>query len=161
MDTNEKRFWLDIGRSLQICNDSFFNRLDTIESGSDFAVAFNEWKSVVIFIDEFDRLYGAIDKARDEFLGCFRTIKHAMNMNVNYPILSVIIVGTFGILELNSSNTYDSPFNVRDPFQNPNLSKEQVQRLFEEFGSEHKLNVESKVIEDIYLQTNRSLRKFN
>ncbi|CAB4442950.1 unnamed protein product [Rhizophagus irregularis] len=154
MDTNEKRFWLDIGRSLQICNDSFFNRLDTIESGSDFAVAFNEWKSVVIFIDEFDRLYGAIDKVRDEFLGCFRTIKHAMSMNVNYPILSVIIVGTFGILELNSSNTYDSPFNVRDPFQNPNLSKEQVQRLFEEFGSEHKLNVESKVIEDIYLQTN-------
>ncbi|CAG8694208.1 18926_t:CDS:2 [Rhizophagus irregularis] len=127
---------------------------DTIESGSDFAVAFNEWKSVVIFIDEFDRLYGTIDKVHDEFLGCFRTIKHAMSMNVNYPILSVIIVGTFGILELNSSNTYDSPFNVRDPFQNPNLSEEQVQRLFEEFGSEHKLNVESKVIEDIYLQTN-------
>ncbi|RGB24234.1 hypothetical protein C1646_773377 [Rhizophagus diaphanus] len=102
---------------------------DTIESGSDFAVAFNEWKSVVIFIDEFDRLYGAIDKV-------------------------LIIVGTFGILVLNSSNNYDSPFNVRDPFQNPNLSKEQVQRLFKEFGLEHKLNVESEVIEDIYLQTN-------
>ncbi|RGB27452.1 hypothetical protein C1646_673975 [Rhizophagus diaphanus] len=91
MDTNEKCFWIDIGRSLQI----------------------------------------------------------------------LIIVGTFGILELNSSNNYDSPFNVWDPFQNPNLSKEQVQRLFEEFGSEHKLKVESKVTEDIYLQTNGYITKSN
>ncbi|CAG8648821.1 6443_t:CDS:2 [Funneliformis mosseae] len=67
--------------------------------------------------DEFDRLYGAIDKVRDEFL---------------------VVVGTSGILELNSSNDYDSPFNVRNPLQNPNLSKEQVQKLFEKFELEHK-----------------------
>ncbi|PKB95932.1 hypothetical protein RhiirA5_385680 [Rhizophagus irregularis] len=50
---------------------------DTIESESDFAVAFNEWKSVVIFIDEFDRLYGVIDKSR-----CKDFLKN-LNQNIN------------------------------------------------------------------------------
>ncbi|RIA81116.1 hypothetical protein C1645_744762 [Glomus cerebriforme] len=76
------------------------------------------------------------------------------NMDLIKRILSVIIVGTFGILELNSNNDYDSPFNIRDPLQNPNLSKKQVQKLFKEFEFEHKLKVEPKVIEDIYMQTN-------
>ncbi|CAG8653520.1 6859_t:CDS:2, partial [Funneliformis caledonium] len=53
----------------------------------------------------FDRLYGAINKVRDEFLGCFRIIKHAMTANSNYPILSVVVVGTFGILECTQAMT--------------------------------------------------------
>ncbi|CAG8719616.1 9956_t:CDS:2, partial [Funneliformis mosseae] len=153
IDTCAARFWSDLGRNLQILNVSLFNR-PSIKSGSEFAAAFNEWNSVVIFVDEFDRLYGAIDKVRNEFLGCFRTIKHAMAANSNYPILSVVVVGTFGILELNSSNDYDSPFNVRNPLQNPNLTKEQVQKLFEKFEMEHKFKVCPDIIEDIYLQTN-------
>ncbi|CAG8625169.1 12690_t:CDS:2 [Funneliformis mosseae] len=60
---------------------------------------------------------------------CFRTIKHVMTANSNYPILSVVVIGTFGIIELNSSNDYDSSFNVRNPLQNPNLSKEPKFRL--------------------------------
>ncbi|CAG8806890.1 22680_t:CDS:1, partial [Racocetra persica] len=80
-------------------------------SGGDFSIAFNKWSSVVIFVDEFDRLFNATDTIRNEFLGCFRTVKYAiMNLNVGYPILSIIIVGTFRILELDSSSDYDSPF---------------------------------------------------
>lgn len=152
--TDTDRFWVDIGRNLQICNDNFFNCSVTVKTSSEFSSAFNKWKSVVIFVDEFDRLYSAIDGVLNSFLNCIRTIKHAALVNKDYPILSVVAIGTFGIIKLDSSNVFDSPFNVRDPLQNPNLSKEQVQRLFEEFESDQKIKIDPKVIEDIYSQTN-------
>lgn len=83
-----------------------------------------------------------------------RTIKHTIAANNNYPILSVIAVGTFGILGLDSSKNYDTPFNVRNPLQNPNLSKEQVQKLFSDFESDQKIKVAPNVVEDVYFQTN-------
>ena len=150
--TDIKCFWTDIGRSLQIFNNAFRNQV--IESASEFASGFYDWKYVVIFVDEFDRLYDAIDEVRDSFLNCMRTIKHAVAAENLYPILSVIAVGTFGILELDSSENYDSPFNIRNPLQNPNLSREQVNRLFAEFESDQNIKIAPKVVEDIYFQTN-------
>jgi hypothetical protein len=147
-------FWIDIGRSLQIFNAIFFNCSETISTASEFSSAFNKWKSVVIFIDEFDGLYSATDEVLNSFLDCICTIKHVAKANKDYPILSVVAVGTFGILNLNSSDTYNSPFNVQKPLQNPNLSRDQVQRLFEEFELDQKIKIDPKVIEDIYLQTN-------
>jgi len=66
----------------------------------------------------------------------------------------VVAIGTFGILRLNSDEVYESPFNVRDPVQNPYLTKDQVKALFEEYASNKKLEVKPDVIEDIYWQTN-------
>ncbi len=126
------RFWVDIGRNLwekltdedeQIFNDKFFGR-KTVSTASELSSAFNEWEFVVIFVDEFDGLYSATDEVLNSFLDYIRTIKHAAKANEDYPILSVVAVGTFGILNLNSSDTYNSPFNVQEPLQNPNLSRE-------------------------------------
>ncbi|CAG8496711.1 10657_t:CDS:2 [Gigaspora margarita] len=52
-----------------------------------------------------------------------------------YAIKSVFAIGPFSILHLNSNKLTTSPFNVNEPFQNPNFTLEQV-------------------IEDIYTQTN-------
>ncbi|CAG8754795.1 15930_t:CDS:2, partial [Cetraspora pellucida] len=47
-----------------------------------------------------------------------------------------------------------SPFNINEPFQNPNFTLEQVQFLYKEFADEYELTIDQEVIEDIYIQTN-------
>jgi hypothetical protein len=125
----------------------------SLKSGDDFRLAFSNWNSVVIFVDEFDKLYSASPEIRDSCLDHFRTIKHAI-AGGNSTIHSVVAIGTFGILRLNSDKDYESPFNVCDPVQNPYLTKDQVKALFEEYASNKKLEVKPDVIEDIYWQTN-------
>ncbi|CAG8704802.1 9381_t:CDS:2, partial [Funneliformis caledonium] len=112
----------ELSSTMQTQQKLTFELVNRILVGEFVALHRNVWKAIM---NEFDRLYGAINKVHDDFLGCFHTIKHVITVNSNYLILS-----------------------------NPNLSKKQVQKLFEKFKLEHKFKVCPDVIEDIYLQTN-------
>ncbi|CAG8678044.1 3304_t:CDS:10, partial [Gigaspora margarita] len=106
---------------------------------------------VVLFIDEFDMLYHATE---DVLSSCLNTLHGIKGTKENYAIWSVVAIGPFSILYLNSNNFTTSPFNVNEPFKNPNFTLEQVQFLYKEFEDEYNLTIDQEVIEDIYTQTN-------
>ncbi|RUO95374.1 hypothetical protein BC936DRAFT_144218, partial [Jimgerdemannia flammicorona] len=109
-------------------------------------------KYFVIFIDEFDALLHAENiSIRDSFLGVLHSIKTTDNI---YIVKSVVGIGTFNILSLNTQTKALSPFNISDAFKNPNFTPEQVTTVFKEFATEYKLEIPDDVIEDICLNTN-------
>ncbi|RUS30826.1 hypothetical protein BC938DRAFT_478913, partial [Jimgerdemannia flammicorona] len=113
---------------------------------------FIENQFLVIFIDEFDALVHASDSSvRDSFLGILHTIKITGD---RYAVRSVVGVGTFNILTLNTDSRAISPFNISDAFKNPNFTPEQVTTLFKEFATEYRLAIPDDVIQDICLNTN-------
>ncbi|CAG8579540.1 8880_t:CDS:2 [Gigaspora rosea] len=69
---------------------------------------------------------------------------------------TVILFDEFGMLynATEDNNLTTSPFNVNEPFQNPNFTLEQVQFIYKEFANEYELTIDQEVIEDIYIQTN-------
>ena len=109
------------------------------------------WKNPVVIFDECDVLYKANDDVRSSFLGMMRGIKNAKEY---YAILSCVFIGPFSILHLNSDKITVSPFNVKDPFSNPNFTLEQVQTLYKEFEDNFKLTIDPEIIKDIYNRTN-------
>ena len=108
-------------------------------------------KHVVLFIDEFDALLEVHDDIKSSFLGTIRAIKNARDY---YALLSLVAIGPFSILHLSSDRITTSPFNVRDPFRNPNFTLEQVQTVYKEFEDDFKLTIDPEIIEDIYNRTN-------
>ncbi|CAG8680999.1 16375_t:CDS:2, partial [Funneliformis caledonium] len=97
-----------------------------IKSASKFARFFRKGnckKRVVLFVDEYDVLYEADDDVKASFLRAIHDIKNAKD---NYSLWSFVAIGPLNILHLSSNKTM-SLFNVKDPFQNPNFIKEQVQ----------------------------------
>ncbi|CAG8807952.1 347_t:CDS:2, partial [Gigaspora rosea] len=101
--------------------------------------------------DDFDTLLEAHDEIRSSFLRTIRAIKTAKNY---YALLSLVAIGPFSILHLNSERITSSPFNVKKSFRNPNFTLEQVQTVFMEFENEFNLTIDSEIIEDIYNRTN-------
>jgi hypothetical protein len=150
---DEEKFWTDVDSSLRQFSAQTFEAYTTIKSGSEFRHAFKKFERVVIFVDEFDRLYNAMPEVRNSVLNNFRTIRHAIE-NQTSSIHTVVAVGTFGILHLNVDHVYDSPFNVWDPVQNPDLTEKQVHQLFEEFAGDRQVTICPDVIKDVYWQTN-------
>ncbi|CAG8821836.1 21692_t:CDS:2, partial [Racocetra persica] len=149
---NVDKFWHTFGTHLHI-NAPKQIGLDSINSANDFDLAFKKdrWEnSVVLLIDEFDRLYFATDDVRSSCLSTLRGIKITKD---SYAIKSVFAIGPFSILYLKNDFTV-SPFNVNEPFRNPNFTMEQVEFLYKEFVDEYKLTIDQEVIEDIYTQTN-------
>src|SRR5580765_7598376 len=125
------KFWISLGHSFE-ANDTSNIDFAGIKSASEFARLLGKdkcKKKVVLFVDEYDVLYEADDDVRASFLGVIRGIKNAKR---NYSLWSSVAVGPFSILHL-SSNKSMSPFNVMDPFANPNFTKEQVQSLYRDF----------------------------
>ncbi|CAG8598194.1 2444_t:CDS:2, partial [Ambispora gerdemannii] len=150
-------FWQTLGMALQCDAPKLFGPLKnlSIKSATDFLSTFHrtQWKfsDTVILIDEFDKLYRANDNVKSSCLGTLRGIKATKG---NYAIRSVVTIGTFSILYLSSNNLTTSPFNVNEPFQNPNFTLEQVQFLYEQFAEEYNLIIDKEIVEDIYIQTN-------
>ncbi|CAG8754991.1 5806_t:CDS:2, partial [Dentiscutata heterogama] len=58
------------------------------------------------------------------------------------------------ILRISTKKLTTSPFNVQEPFRNPNFTMKQVQFLYKQFSDEFKLTIDQEVIDDIYMQTN-------
>ncbi|RUS14156.1 hypothetical protein BC937DRAFT_94264 [Endogone sp. FLAS-F59071] len=113
---------------------------------------FIENRFLVIFIDEFDALVNIRDSSiRDSFLGMIHGIKTSGDI---FAVQSIVGVGTFNILTLNTESRALSPFNISDVFKNPNFTPEQVTTLFKEFVTEYRLAIPDDVIQDICLNTN-------
>jgi len=161
---DEETFWERLGSSIRrdaienidIESTNVFGPSEDlkINSAEDFLRIFEKrmWtKNVVLFIDEFDKLYEADNKVRSSCLETFRGIKNSKN---NYAIWSVVAIGTFSILHLKSEIVSTSPFNVNEPYQNPNFTFKQVQSLYDEFAEEYEFTIEPAIIVDIYTRTN-------
>ncbi|PKK55553.1 hypothetical protein RhiirC2_832089, partial [Rhizophagus irregularis] len=55
---------------------------------------------------------------------------------------------------LKSDKINVSPFNVKEPFRNPNFTLAQVELLYKAYGKDAKLTIAPEVIKDIYERTN-------
>ncbi|CAG8740359.1 16435_t:CDS:2, partial [Dentiscutata erythropus] len=128
---NVEIFWQTLGTTLQRNTPEHFD--------------------TVILFDEFDMLYNATE---DVLILCLTTLHGIKASKQDYAICSVIAIGPFSIMHLNSNNLIMSPFNINEPFQNPNFSLEQVQFIYKEFADEYELTIDQEVVEDIYIQTN-------
>uniref|UniRef100_U9T786 Uncharacterized protein n=1 Tax=Rhizophagus irregularis (strain DAOM 181602 / DAOM 197198 / MUCL 43194) TaxID=747089 RepID=U9T786_RHIID len=151
---DKKIFWKNLGKSLQRNNSNHFRDYKEIISSDDFLDVFagSKWnKKIVIFIDDFDGLYNATDEVRDNCLNTFRLIKDSI---YDFAICSIVAIGNFSIQYLRTSNMRISPFSVRESFNNPKFSKQQIEALFNDFTQEKSITIDKKVIDDIYLQTN-------
>ncbi|RHZ81155.1 hypothetical protein Glove_123g146 [Diversispora epigaea] len=158
--TKEIDFWKTFSMSLQRNVPELLDSPENpiIKSAQDFCNIFHrtKWSSfsenrVVLFVDEFDKLYEATDEVRSSCLGTLRSIK---NMKQNFSIHSIVVIGPFNILCISTKKLTTSPFNVQEPFRNPNFTMKQVQFLYKQFADEFKLTIDQEVINDIYMQTN-------
>ncbi|RIA93569.1 hypothetical protein C1645_843109 [Glomus cerebriforme] len=153
---NEKEgdFWKNLDRSLRRSINKHFKDRKFIESSNDFLDVFaeNEWKKkVIIFIDDFEQLYNVSNEIRDDCLNTFQCIKSSIH---DFAICSIVAIGTFNIQYLKTTNKRISPFSIRESFNNPNFSKQQIQALFNDFTQEKAITMDKEIIDDIYLQTN-------
>ncbi|RUS18183.1 hypothetical protein BC937DRAFT_89064 [Endogone sp. FLAS-F59071] len=109
-------------------------------------------KFLVIFIDEFDTMvHSANTFVRDSFQSVLYSI---MTTGDRYAVQSVVGVGTFNILTINTEDHAIYPFNISDAIKNPNFTPEQVITLFKEFAMEYKFEIPDEVIQDIYVNSN-------
>ena len=158
-------FWNSLCTNISIYKRSseYLESCTDINCADDFLVYFSivGWKRaekdpnkrVVLFFDEFDRIYQMDDDLRSNFLSTLRAIRNNIE---SYVIQAIVVIGTFSILHLDSrtSNTaLTSPFNIKDSIHNPNFDLEQVQAVFREFEDDNKMQFEQAVIDDIFEQT--------
>nr|CAG8507490.1 6128_t:CDS:2 [Entrophospora candida] len=150
-------FWKTLGLTLSRDNDCNFESCNTINSAQSFLDFFsknfvnkNKNLRIILFLDEFDKLLKADSKVCSEVLDIFRGIR---NTPGTFAIHSVVAIGTFSILHIDSSSS-TSPFNIKEPFQNPSFTLNQVQKLYEQFAADSKITIDPDVVEDIYAQTN-------
>jgi hypothetical protein len=146
-------YWSALGAELHIKAPQYF-KLNDVKSADDFKLKLQkeQWnnKHVVLFIDDFDELFGAHDDdIKSSFLETIRAIK---NESDNYALLSLVAIGPFSILHLNSDRIPTTPFDV--VFRNPKFTLKQVQTVYKEFENDFKLTIDPEIIEDIYNRTN-------
>ncbi|RIA99389.1 hypothetical protein C1645_730990 [Glomus cerebriforme] len=146
-------FWSTFGTALRISAPKYFGK-DDVKSASDFLIKFEKEKwndiHVVLFIDEYDTLFEAHDDIKYSFL---KTIRGIRNIENYYSLLSLVAIGPFSILHLSSDRIITSPFNIREPFRNPNFTLEQVQTVYKEFENDFYITIDPRIIEDIYIRT--------
>jgi hypothetical protein len=151
--STEDIFWSSIGTKLAINAPTYF-KLNDVKSADNFMFKFRKsnWESdVVLFIDEYDVLLEASDDIRFSFLGAIRDIK---NSKRDYAILSSVAIGPLSILFLKSDKLNISPFNVKEPFRNPNFTLAQVESVYKDYEDDNMLTISPEVIKDIYERTN-------
>jgi len=154
-------FWRTLGMALLRNAHGNGISVSDIDSAQGFLKAFqrDQWEhNVVLLLDEFDKLYRASEDVKSS---CLETLRGIRNDKNSFAIFSVVAVGPFSILYLNSKELTTSPFNVRTPFQNPNFTREQVQTLYEEFMKEEHITIDPEIIEDIYMQTGGYVTRFS
>ena len=95
-----------------------------------------------------------------QWMSCLKIIRGIKNDKNSFAVFSVVAIGSFSILFLNSKELTTSPFNVKAPFQNPNFTRKQVQTLYKEFMKEECITIDPEIIEDIYMQTNGYATRF-
>ena len=158
-------FWSSLGTSIYIHNrGQLFKSCVDIKNSREFLLFFSKatWEGpedsrVVLFFDEFDKLYTIDEKIRNEFLQILRSIRNDIK---SYAIQAIFAIGTFAILHIDSrfseasNSNLTSPFNIKDSIHNPNFTIDQVQALYTEFERDNIITIERGVIQDIHTQTN-------
>ena len=110
-------------------------------------------KRVVMLIDEFSELLKAQDSIRNDVLRSLRLIKQVYDDR--YTISAVIMAGTFSIVHMNPTPGQNiSPFNVSEAIQSPNFSKEETERLFNDFARDKGITIDDEVVSDIWDKSN-------
>ena len=119
-------FWKPLGKALQCDSDAteFLGPLEhpKIKTVDDFldinTFHQTEWKfsNAVLILDEFDTLYNATEDVLDSCLTTFRSIKSKKD---DYSIHSMVAVGPFSILYINSRRLTTSPFKCEDAIPEP------------------------------------------
>ncbi|CAB4489018.1 unnamed protein product [Rhizophagus irregularis] len=158
-------FWKTLGACIKrdACVHINFESLSSFESSDDlkinsfddFQETFDQskWKKrIVLLIDEFGKLYEADENVRSSYLETFHGMKSSRN---NYAIWSIVTIGTFNILYFKSEKASTVPFNVNEPYENPNFMWNQVQFLYNEFVNNFNFTIDPKIIKDIYNLSNR------
>eukprot|EP01132_Coremiostelium_polycephalum_P001352 gene1352-1707_t len=113
----------------------------------DFSSVFDK-KDVVLFIDEFDRLFTVDIQVRSQILGQLRTWKQSKE---DLIIKSVVAIGTFKILFLNNTlERFYSPFNVIDQMPSRDFTQDEVSCLFKTFQDIKGVTVDKKIQINIF-----------
>jgi hypothetical protein len=141
-------FWQTFGEALRRDNSSF--HVPTIRSASEFQVGLSRSgslkKPVVLVVDEFDLLYGAApDEVQDSVLNVLRWLRQERE---GTWLHSFVALGPFSVLELVGKR--GCPFDL---IESPPLTAEQVTDLFDQFAREKKLNLDKRVVRDVYART--------
>jgi hypothetical protein len=112
----------------------------------DFFKNYKHEKSTVLIIDEMDNLLLGADEVQNSFLGALRSLKNVSNLT------SFIGVGVFNLKYLctNRITGKTSPFNVSDLKLSLPFSKLEHDQLFDEFIKDSGIQIDKKVVEDIY-----------
>jgi hypothetical protein len=147
--TTEELFWSTLCRELRGANPA--TKTPEFSSAAEFiscfAVAFD--KPVVLFLDEFDLLYSSAPaRVQDSVL---RTIRGIREFPAETRLRAVVAIGAFGILDLVGKT--GSPFNVRDTMQVPSFTEEQVRLLFGEYKEARGVELDDRIVVDIFQQT--------
>eukprot|EP01132_Coremiostelium_polycephalum_P000935 gene935-1183_t len=133
-----QRFLLDIKRITG--SNQFTTHFDIFDQ--KFSSVFNK-KDVVLFIDEFDRLFTVDTQVRSQILGQMRTWKQSKE---DLLIKSVVAIGTFKILYLNNTlERFYSPFNVIDQMPSRDFTLEEISCLFKTFQDIKGVTVDKKI----------------
>lgn len=145
-------FWKTFGGRLLENYPSIFKDKLPFSSASEFSSMFKAsnketlfgGKNVVLFVDEFDRLYQAPQQVIDSMLDTLRGLKQE---RVAYCLQSFVGIGPFSILALTGKSS--SPFNVRDTVQVRYWTREEVHQLFSQYST----TIDRKIVDDIYERT--------
>ena len=150
---NFTRLWQTLGSAAGSCPN--------ILSQNDFFNAFtagSRTRSVILLIDEFDKLFSAPDDIRDEFL---QTLREFKNDKHAYDIHGIIVAGTFDILHLSTTHHSLSPFNVADVIQTPYFTVEETRTLFHMFAQDYSIDIDDDVIKDVWAKSNGYIVQFD
>jgi hypothetical protein len=148
--TTEEQFWSTLCRDLRDANPGIETPefASAAQFKSHVTTASNAFdKPVVLFLDEFDLLYSAPVGVRESVLKDFRGIKELVG---GTRLRAVVAIGAFGILELVAKS--GSPFNV-SPMQVPCFTEAQVGALFSEYQKARGVELDDRIIADIFEQT--------
>ncbi|EAL68604.1 hypothetical protein DDB_G0277693 [Dictyostelium discoideum AX4] len=123
---------------------------DLITFNNRKSLLFNK-KDVHLFIDEFNNISDGGEETITQVLSDFREWKNQSSLSA---IKSLMVIGTFSILDFNTSNTNTSPFNIAQSFKVLNFQKEEVEILFSKFQKSSGVEIYPQVIDDIFIITN-------
>ncbi|CAH1768713.1 12242_t:CDS:2, partial [Entrophospora sp. SA101] len=153
LNNDLKAMWISFYRLMKpqchagIVNNEFNQMLDFVETFYK-----EKWdRKVILFLDEFDRIYHASDEICDDCLSAIHSLKNDKRYHIMH---SVVAAGPFSIQYLNPKGNYTSPFNAVTSFPNPNFTKEEVANLYQDYSSSININIDASIISDIYNKTN-------
>jgi len=136
-----------LARAPMLMQLAFGLEMDAPDSWEQWQMAFSKNKKffdrpVILIIDEFDSLP---TKVIDNLVRLFRNIYHYRE---TFNLHSLALIGVRAVLGIESER--GSPFNIQRSLHVPNLTKDEVSDLFEQYRKESGQKVDPVVVEKVY-----------